>query len=114
MGFLSKLFGFGGEPEHDMSDPPVKNTSSAGMLRTARGEGYDKAATFAALDKLSAEIQLLAEAFEKKQNGLPYTIPQPQQTPEIATTKHGGFDAQDVNGYIAQLNEQIARLRQSL
>ena len=113
MGFLSKLFG-GGNNSDNENTGGHSSLDGIGTLRTARVGGYDKSDTLMMLDAFNTQIFMLEEAVKNADRGLPYDIP-PEQTVEMPrSVANGGFNEEDVNVYVAQLQEKIDALRSKL
>ena len=93
MGFLSKLFGRGGnetfneqgyfpkEPEPAPAETERKPLAEDEnfTIRPAQGQGYDKQAVTDETNRLMFELMLLDGAFESKQMGEPYMLPPHEQ-----------------------------------
>ena len=110
MGFFSKLFGGGNDGG---SSDTGFGSSGIGMLRTVNSGGYDKASVLGALDTLNTEIMALTEARSAKDAGRPYTLPAHTE-PQLRSVSKGGFNEEDVERYMAELQQKIEELRAQL
>ena len=106
MGLFSKLFASGSTPEQG-------GAAEVGTLRTVNSGGYDKASVLGALDALNTEIMALTEAKAAKDAGRPYTLPAHME-PQLRSVSKGGFNEEDVERYMAELQQKINELREQL
>ena len=125
MGFLSKLFGRGGnetfneqgyfpkEPEPAPAETERKPLAEDEnfTIRPAQGQGYDKQAVTDETNRLMFELMLLDGAFESKQMGEPYMLPPHEQRAAIPVAAQGGLDIGDTDFYLSQLEKWIAEAR---
>lgn len=106
MGLFSKLFA-------SVSTPEQSGAAEVGTLRTVNSGGYDKASVLGALDALNTEIMALTEAKAAKDAGRPYTLPAHTE-PQLRSVSKGGFNEEDVERYMAELQQKIEELRAQL
>ncbi len=105
MGLFSKLFG------SIDSIPEGGSAAQSGMLRTTREGGYDKRSVLAAIDALNEEAYELTLALAEKQEGKPYKLPRQGEPVSLEKVRAGGFAEEDVDSYIAKLQQNIDELR---
>ena len=114
MGLLGKLLNRNKDELDEYNSRETSAKSEPGMLRTARTGGYDKMMVLAAIDALNKDIFALENALEAKKNGQPYQLPPPSSAENIPQVSRGGFDKDDVDGYIRTLQNTISELRSQL
>lgn len=108
MGFLAWLF----DDDEGKALQDFRNGNNE--IRTVNGEGYEKISTLAVFDKMNSEILMLEELLAKKQRGEPYSLPAYEEPAPIPTCPSGGFDIEDVNAYLTELDYRIVELRAEL
>ena len=114
MGFFRKLFGADNDNGTETKEIQITESAQPGMLRTTSKGGLDKRGTLTLIDSMTAEIMLLQEAAEARNRGEEYQVPPEKQYSLPDAVSRGGFNEEDVKGYMDSLQAKINNLRAGL